>query len=84
MEKLLQALLILVLLLAVVHPTGQHPALVDKRGRGLKKEPEDRKRDTKVPPGAEGNTHKQGGNVKVASICHWRLVHLRVKELNPE
>lgn len=37
-ENLLQALLVVVLLLAVIHPTGQQPALDGKQGRGFKRE----------------------------------------------
>lgn len=87
-KKLLQPLLVVVLLLAVIHPTGQHPALDEKQGKRFKKRIGRVKKEAKVPSGAAEapgkNTHKQGGSVKLASICPRRLVHLRVGELFPE
>lgn len=87
-KKLLQPLLVVVLLLAVIHPTGQHPALDEKQGKRFEKRITRVKKEAKVPSGAAEtpgkNTHKQGGSVKLASIWPRRLVHLRVGELFPE
>lgn len=87
-KKLLQTLLVVVLLLAVIHPTGQHPALDEKQGKRFKRRIARVKKEANAPSGAAEapgkNTHKQGGSVKLASICPRRLVHLRVGELFPE